>query len=605
MGVEASESSSLIFTNTIIRNAHAISVRNSNLTVLNCRVDVPSNGFGLDLENTAEGYSTNIEASQTNKGFFRLTDTTIDSHGIRIGIMKNPVYISGIVFGGLFAGIVIMTPQYNVVSNCRFITCATGIQLFNATSTSMVEQCIFTSCDIGALLSAAVPLIDQCTFYGMNQTSIGVLSENSIFTFGQQSGICNSHFTGYDSAIVSRNSNLNVKGNQFSGNNMAILSHSASNLKLSSDAFNVFQNNGVNLGFMDTEPYISTIQLVKGHNDFYRNENTNDFSFDDNYYNVPIHDDPTIFADGNWFQDNRVVINDPAYESYVKINEFDPDPNTTLYQGDNRLGSALDYEKQGMFTQAAQGFKAILDDPLDSEKAYLADAVDGVYRMAQAQNDSTWACLAYLDSKITQYAATNSPLCSLLKEYYIKCLLQKKEYQSAIDLIQIRIDNPVNPVDSLLAIMDLEVTLRLAELDETKKPISTKYTVYQYPNMQVYNSKHNEHWQTLNSLLGKGNEEEVIPAPLVAQITSNYPNPFNPSTTIEFGIPADGKVKLSIYNLKGQKVKELLNSPLDRGYHKAVWNGKDKNNRSVSSGVYFVRLEAGKTIQTRKIMLMK
>lgn len=280
MGVEASESSSLIFTDSSIKNAHAISVRNSNFTMFNCSVYVPSDGYGLDLENTAEGYSTNIEASQNNKGFFNTTIGQSDeSHGISIGIMKNPVIIERIRFQGLFMGLVVSSQQQITITDCTYYDCKTGVQMVNVTSSSSVEQCTFSSCDKGIHLQAAVPFIDQCIF--QNGTLLGILAETSIFTFGQQSGICNSHFIECISSIVSRNSNLSVKGNQFSGNNMAILSHSASNLKLSSDAFNIFQNNGVNLGFMDTEPYISTIQLVKGHNDFYRNEHTNDFSFDE------------------------------------------------------------------------------------------------------------------------------------------------------------------------------------------------------------------------------------------------------------------------------------------------------------------------------------
>jgi len=64
-------------------------------------------------------------------------------------------------------------------------------------------------------------------------------------------------------------------------------------------------------------------------------------------------------------------------------------------------------------------------------------------------------------------------------------------------------------------------------------------------------------------------------------------------------------VKLTIYNLKGQQVKEILNGDLPKGHHKAIWDGKDTHNRSVSSGIYFIRLESGVKVNTRKAMLMK
>ncbi|MFA7057023.1 MAG: T9SS type A sorting domain-containing protein, partial [Candidatus Cloacimonadales bacterium] len=86
----------------------------------------------------------------------------------------------------------------------------------------------------------------------------------------------------------------------------------------------------------------------------------------------------------------------------------------------------------------------------------------------------------------------------------------------------------------------------------------------------------------------------------------NYPNPFNPETTIEFNNPVQGEVNVSIYNLKGQLVKKLLQENLSQGVHKIVWNGTDSNEKQVSSGVYFYRINsANKESITKKIILMK
>ncbi len=88
-------------------------------------------------------------------------------------------------------------------------------------------------------------------------------------------------------------------------------------------------------------------------------------------------------------------------------------------------------------------------------------------------------------------------------------------------------------------------------------------------------------------------------------IGSNYPNPFNPSTTIAFSIPRDSLVKLSVFNLRGQKIIDLLDEDMLRGHHKIVWDGKDKNKRRLSSGIYLLKLEAAGNISTQKVMLMK
>ena len=68
---------------------------------------------------------------------------------------------------------------------------------------------------------------------------------------------------------------------------------------------------------------------------------------------------------------------------------------------------------------------------------------------------------------------------------------------------------------------------------------------------------------------------------------SNYPNPFNPETTISFSIPKDSNIDLTVYNIKGQKVKTLFNDSLDKGDYSVVWDGNDDTDRAVSSGIYF------------------
>ncbi len=86
---------------------------------------------------------------------------------------------------------------------------------------------------------------------------------------------------------------------------------------------------------------------------------------------------------------------------------------------------------------------------------------------------------------------------------------------------------------------------------------------------------------------------------------SNYPNPFNPETTIRFDIPDHAQTTLSIYNIKGQRVKTLLDQPMDTGEHHAVWNGTDNLDKPVSSGVYLYRLQSGDHVVTKRMLLMK
>jgi flagellar hook assembly protein FlgD len=87
----------------------------------------------------------------------------------------------------------------------------------------------------------------------------------------------------------------------------------------------------------------------------------------------------------------------------------------------------------------------------------------------------------------------------------------------------------------------------------------------------------------------------------------NHPNPFNPETTISFLTAEDAEnAELVIYNIKGQKVKTLVNEVLPAGEHSVVWDGKNTNNKAVASGIYFYNLKVGKkSIATRKCLLLK
>ncbi len=103
------------------------------------------------------------------------------------------------------------------------------------------------------------------------------------------------------------------------------------------------------------------------------------------------------------------------------------------------------------------------------------------------------------------------------------------------------------------------------------------------------------------NLLGSDNNT----IPLVTELFGNYPNPFNPTTRIKFSLKSDSFVKLTIYNIKGQKIKELINKHLDAGYYNIIWDGDDSNGKKVASGVYFYRFSAGKYSKIGRMILMK
>jgi len=92
---------------------------------------------------------------------------------------------------------------------------------------------------------------------------------------------------------------------------------------------------------------------------------------------------------------------------------------------------------------------------------------------------------------------------------------------------------------------------------------------------------------------------EISSTPLNYSI-SNYPNPFNPSTKIYYTLPAEGVVKITVYNSLGQKIKEIVNEFKQAGTYKSEFNGS-----SLSSGIYYYRIESGSFVQTKKMMLIR
>ena len=88
-------------------------------------------------------------------------------------------------------------------------------------------------------------------------------------------------------------------------------------------------------------------------------------------------------------------------------------------------------------------------------------------------------------------------------------------------------------------------------------------------------------------------------------LSLNYPNPFNTETSIEFALPRAAKVRLVIYNTRGQQVRQLIHSVLEPGYKKLIWDGKNDTGKDVGAGIYFLRLSVGNQHSARKVILQK
>tara|TARA_B100001250_G_scaffold367439_1_gene349479 strand:+ start:12 stop:863 length:852 start_codon:yes stop_codon:yes gene_type:complete len=120
------------------------------------------------------------------------------------------------------------------------------------------------------------------------------------------------------------------------------------------------------------------------------------------------------------------------------------------------------------------------------------------------------------------------------------------------------------------------------------------------PN-QLENQNFQNHIYVYNSQLGKIKNN----IPIAYFLSQNYPNPFNPNTSIKYNLPENTNVEISVYNLMGILVKNLINTNQNSGYKSVIWDGTNNNGEMVSGGIYFYIIKTNTFSQTRKMILLK
>ncbi|MDD4231763.1 MAG: choice-of-anchor D domain-containing protein [Candidatus Cloacimonetes bacterium] len=126
-----------------------------------------------------------------------------------------------------------------------------------------------------------------------------------------------------------------------------------------------------------------------------------------------------------------------------------------------------------------------------------------------------------------------------------------------------------------------------------------------YAESTEYNGDNDVYLDNVSIHLGPSSGEDITAPALETALKGNYPNPFNPETTIRYYIKDNAPVTLDILNLKGQLVRRLVNSVKNAGEHSVVWNGKDIHGRNVASGMYFYKLSSNNIKDTKKMIMMK
>ncbi len=502
------------------------------------------------------------------------------------------------------------------INNCTFSDCEYGIysvtQDFNAAITNCTYENRNTVIEnVGIQFAAGIPLIRDCSFESLEK---GVFSELSTFSGPRQHGIEDSEFRFCKFAVIARDSNIPVRNSIFYRNSFGLTCFEDANMNLSNNANNVLKNKDVNIYFPPNNDnrYESTIQLLGGHNDFYHESNSNGGLAYDFFFDSDLAFDPNnslIDASKNWFINNEILAthSDPTVDvsGWVLVESFDSGPNVEILQSDERFYTALNAELAFDYPNASIIYRAILDEALMTEEALRNSSIDGVFRCDFLVNQNFNEALSYFEEKKVQYTLIDESFVKLIDTYIIKVKLIKKEYQDVIAILEERINNPTSAIDSLSAVLDLEIVLKLADGELGKALVNTSLAQYRYKDLVEYEAQHHKHWDMLMDLSNLPKTDSFVERIPERMDVMNYPNPFNPETTIRFGIPKSGNTEVKIYNIRGQLVKKLFDGYKEAGFHNVVWNGRNRDNQSVASGIYFTRVTSEGKSKVTKLMLMK
>nr|MBP7563699.1 T9SS type A sorting domain-containing protein [Candidatus Cloacimonadota bacterium] len=538
----------------------------------------------------------------------------------------NHLIIENSTFKGFDTALSYYTPSSNNdhISNCIFQKNNTGIRLLGEGNMLPITVCEFTDNLIGIDNIFTNTKIDGCLFkrYNLgldlvNGTPIGIRMENNFtFPISRSENLPDMIWQIRNSNFMYLNTGIEVLGSspRFINN----IFNSMNNLKLLDNAYPDISWNAHNvLGHLSqttnhvTLSKTSSLKLKSGHNDFY-NPSQNDF----NVYNrttIP----QIINCSKNYFQANNdslfVVISNSNFTSSFFINNLDSSPNqNTPFVIENEFDQARDLLKQGDYIPALLIFKNVLINQIENERDYWKESADECFNITgYIKGDFEELRLVYEGLYENPPVFLNidemKDYVYLMKDYEKRCymMIESKSdtnLQMAKNILSDRIQNDDDEVSVICAKINLDNISLLEEYQNTENKAATDYVNNQVKINAILVSKADK-FKQLNRLLNPEDHSSVpIPKKLFSQ---NYPNPFNPTTTIQYGLAKDTHVKINIYNIKGQKVKTLINENKQAGVHKIVWDGKDHKQKNVSSGIYFYHIQTNHGRVTRKMLMMK
>ena len=327
-----------------------------------------------------------------------------------------------------------------------------------------------------------------------------------------------------------------------------------------------------------------------------------------------------VFDDYNYQDFNMIGIKTSCDETNYSLSYG---VNLISYLGENgsSIEEAIPYELQGEIISIIGASEAAYYDPLDGEWHGSLDNLyldNGYWVRVDGAMDFNWNCNEGIAARLDNHMHQTLTFDNLPEQFQFSQSMMQSFY--FIDNIDIN-EESISTEDWVIAYCgETVVGARQWNGDNTDIPVmgadGDDYTSnYCQPNQEVvfkvFDVSSNNllnlvsdtaipTWENLtihnlNSLVSNSNM-----LPIDYSVSNAYPNPFNPSTSIDFSIPVDSNVLIKIYDMQGRQVALVANQEYSAGYHTATWNANE-----FSSGIYFVKLISENFTDTQKIMLIK
>ncbi len=563
------------------------------------------------------------EINASNFAFCRISNTD-DMNDYAIHSVNSPVYIHDCFFDDhqkaiSFSGMSSNDPSYMEIKNSIITNIEkSGITIVD-NSNALIDSCEVTQCGLGTSFYGAIQLSLQSNSHSCNP----IIANNYIHHNGKQ-GITMANLFGYDNMAPL------VKNNEVSYNYTGIYLYGGQGFYQRNHVHHNFVENNADsgAGFM---LYGSSAEGIFTYNEIHHNYagfylasgamanlgNLNNTEPTDDGFNC-IYDN--IFFDGNEFS----VYNTSSEDIIAQNCVWDDDPplDETIIDGnDNASYGIVDYEP------ILSPFAPPDSISVDLQNFIIFPGAPAYPTYALRDGFNIYRDAVLIATGVTAPYYIFTPIYGVETNYGFSFVYSDPLGESSITDTTIFLPHVLNPPQNLQYQIIADhvnfhwqepaagssssfIEYKLALDDEIYSTTNLFYDVYGLQNGTNYVASLWAEYaagasDTLSvNFVYTGTEAQIRLAE--TKILRNYPNPFNPVTTIIFNVPQNTDfVKLDIYNIKGQKVIGLVDTELPPGHHKVTWNGKDDNGKSVGSGLYFYKLITADQKISKKMLLLR